>query len=67
MTKTTNYKGVSFQRDKNKWRSFFTHKGIRYDCGHYDTEMEAIRMRDKKIMALGLPHSLLQIFVPLKK
>ena len=64
MTKTTNYKGVSYSREHGKWRSFFTHQKIRFDCGYHDTEILAVKARDRKVMALGLPHKLLQIFKP---
>ena len=65
MRKTTEYKGVSWKTKNRKWQSQITVKGVRYECGHFDTELEAIRARDKKIMALGLPNSLLQIFKPM--
>ena len=54
----------TFSFVSKKWRSYFTHKGERFDCGHYDDEISAVKGRDKKIIALGLPHSLLQIFKP---
>jgi len=67
MGSTSKYKGVSWDRKTNKWESAVTVKGVKHPCGFYDTEDEAIKARDKRILALGLPVKMLQKLVPLKK
>jgi hypothetical protein len=51
------YKGVTYHKQTRKWRSNVGN----YNCGQFDTEIEAVKARDKKIMNLGLKYEL-QIF-----
>lgn len=60
------YKGVHWNRRWNKWKSTVTSKGVKYDCGMFLTQKEAVLSRDKKILGLGLDVKL-QILKPLKK
>lgn len=64
MKKTTEYKGVSWKSRDRKWQSQITVKGVRYECGRFDTEIDAIKARDRKIIALGLGNQHLQIIKP---
>ncbi len=59
------YKGVSWDKRTKKWESVLTSKGLRYPCGFYDDEIQAVKARDKRIIALGLDYSKLQILKPL--
>lgn len=54
MTKQSKYKGVNWNVQRNKWRSSVTVKGKKIECGFHDTELEAVKARDKKIIALKL-------------
>jgi hypothetical protein len=50
------YKGVTIRPfGQKKYFSMVTHKGIKYYCGTYYTEMEAVKARDLKIIRLNLP------------
>jgi hypothetical protein len=40
------YKGVSFDRAKQKWRARISHDGVTYHLGYFDTEKEAAREYD---------------------
>jgi hypothetical protein len=44
------YKGITFHKKDKKWRAEIYHKGTRYNCGSYETETEAIRARDLRIL-----------------
>ncbi|WP_295093736.1 AP2 domain-containing protein [uncultured Flavobacterium sp.] len=61
--RTSNYTGVGWNRKQQNWRSSVTANGIKYDCGYHDTEREAAKARDRKILALGLKKPL-QILKP---
>ncbi len=61
------YKGVSWDKRTKKWESALTSKGLRYPCGFYDDEIQAVKARDKRIIALGLDYSKLQILKPLQR
>lgn len=52
--RTSNYTGVGWNREQQKWRSSVSEKGVKYDCGYFETEREAAKARDRKILALGL-------------
>jgi len=55
------YKGVTFNKQKNKYISSVCENSVRYPCGEFNTEIEAVKSRDRKIMNLGLKVEL-QIF-----
>ena len=55
--KTSNYTGVSWKASHQRWCA----KVQRYECGCFQTELEAVKARDKKIIALNLKQPL-QIF-----
>lgn len=57
MTKKSNYTGVSWKASHQRWCA----KVQRYECGCFHTELEAVKARDKKIIALNLKQPL-QIF-----
>lgn len=44
-SKTSKYKGVSFQKDRNKWVSFIDIDKKRINIGRFDTEEEAYTQR----------------------
>ena len=62
--RVSNYKGVSWNRLHLKWESYVTEKRVRYDCGYYDSDREAAKGRDRKILALGL-NKPLQVLKPI--
>jgi hypothetical protein len=47
------YKGVNFNKRSELWESSFTVKGERYYCGGWDTDHQAVRARDKRILSEG--------------
>lgn len=53
-SRTSQYTGVGWNREQQKWRSSVSHSGVKYDCGYYDNERAAAKARDMKILALGL-------------
>ena len=57
MNKTSNYKGVSWKASHRRWCA----KVQNIECGCFETEIEAVKARDKKIIALNLKQPL-QIF-----
>jgi hypothetical protein len=65
MKKTTEYKGVSWKARDRKWQAQITVKGIRFECGRFDTEIDAIKARDRKIIALSLDYKYLQVIKPM--
>jgi len=67
MGSTSKYKGVSWDRKTNKWESSITCKGTKHPCGFYDSEDEAIKARDRRILSLGLPIKMLQKLKPLER
>jgi hypothetical protein len=50
MTKNTPYKGVTYKTKYRKWHA----KVGSIECGYADTDREAAKLRDKKIIALNL-------------
>lgn len=44
-TNTSGYKGVSFSKRYNKWRSYITCKGKRHDLGSFENKQDAINAR----------------------
>lgn len=61
--RVSKYIGVGWNREQQKWRSSVSEKGVKYDCGYFDSEREAAKARDRKILALGLKKPL-QILKP---
>ena len=55
---TSKYVGVSWDRVLSKWKSGFTYKGVRYECGFYTDERQAAKARDLRIISLGIPKPL---------
>ena len=43
------YKGVNYQKDKNKWRARYKDHGQRFHIGYYATELEAAIAYDKAV------------------
>lgn len=39
--KTSQYKGVSWRKESNRWKAAYRFKGKKFDLGYYDTELEA--------------------------
>lgn len=60
------YKGVSYNRITKLYYSTVMENKIKYNCGSHNTEIEAVKARDKKILEKGLKAPL-QILKPLKK
>lgn len=52
--RVSKYKGVSWNKQAQMWKSSVSHKSIKYECGYYHDDREAAKARDKKIIALGL-------------
>lgn len=64
--RASEYKGVNFRVDIQKWRASINYKGDKIEAGFSDSERGAAILRDKKIIALGLDQKLLQILKPIK-
>lgn len=62
-SRVSKYIGVGWNRELQKWRSSVSGKGVKYDCGYHESEREAAKARDRKILALGL-NKPLQILKP---
>ena len=43
------YKGVNYQKDKNRWRARYKDHGQRFHIGYYATEIEAAIAYDKAV------------------
>lgn len=67
MTKTTNYKNISWKQSDRKWYGCVTFNKIKYPCGSFEDEIEAVKAVDKKIIALGLDYRKLQIIKPVPR
>lgn len=67
ISKQTTYKGVCWKPKENRWIATITYKGKKIGCGSATTDVDAVKLRDRKIMALGLPTKLLQVFKPIEK
>ena len=51
-TKTSIYKGVSFNKTANKWTAQIRYNGQRINLGYYTDESEAGRVYDRKAKEL---------------
>jgi hypothetical protein len=58
------YKGVSWNRQKQRWISRVISKGITYDCGSHAEQVDAVKARDRCIIHNGLGVQKLQIIKP---
>jgi hypothetical protein len=67
MQKTSTYKGVHWDKSCNKFRAMLIYKGVTYNCGFANSEIEAVKLRDLLIIRRGFPQSKLQIIKPTKK
>lgn len=61
------YKGVSWDRAKQRWKSKILHNGILYPCGFHIEQIDAVKARDMCIIKHGLGLEKLQIIKPKKK
>lgn len=52
--RVSKYIGVGWNRELQKWRSSVSQSGVKYDCGYHESERDAAKSRDRKILALGL-------------
>ena len=59
------YSGVSYNRFTKQYTSTVTRNKVKYNCGSYDTEIEAAKARDRKILEKGL-NVKLQVLKPAK-
>lgn len=59
------YSGVSYNRFTRKYTSTVTRNNVKYNCGSHDTEIEAAKARDRKILEKGL-NVKLQVLKPAK-
>ena len=64
--RASEYIGVSWRSDIQKWTASVTANNIKYECGYYDNEREAAIGRDKKIIALNFKKPL-QVLKPISK
>ena len=53
-SRVSKFTGVSWHSETQKWRATVSSKGIKYECGYYDTERAAAKGRDMKIVNLNL-------------
>jgi hypothetical protein len=67
MTKTTNYKNICWRQRERKWEAGITVNKVKYKCGTYDDEIEAVKAVDLLIIKKGFDYKKLQIIFPLKK
>lgn len=59
------YVGVHFSNRLKQFYATIFHEGVIINCGHSDDPRVAAKLRDKKILFLGLSHEKLQILKPL--
>lgn len=52
--RVSKYVGVRWDRESSKWISKILHKGVTYLCGCCENDKEAAKLRDIKIISLGL-------------
>lgn len=53
-SRASEYKGVSWHTNSQKWQSSITVKGVIYNCGYFDDDRAAAKARDRKIIAFNL-------------
>ena len=59
MNKSSQYKGVLWRKDRNKWRVRITQDGIEHHVGYFKNEIEAARAYNAKALELFGEHALL--------
>lgn len=64
--KNNNYTGVRYSSRTKKFHAKVTHNNVVYNCGGFDTEVEAAKARDRKIIEKNLPAKL-QVYKKVKK
>lgn len=67
MSKTTNYKNITWRQTERKWYGCITVKGVKHNTGGWADEIEAVKSVDRRIISLGLDYRKLQILKPLKR
>lgn len=55
LAKTSKFRGVCFDKSKDRWRAALTFKGKKYSLGRHKTQKAAARAYDKKAKNLGVP------------
>ena len=61
---TSGYVGVHYSKRLKQFYSTVYHEGTVINCGHSDDPRVAAKLRDKKIILLGLPLVKLQVLKP---
>ncbi len=64
---TSKYIGVHWRGDIQQYKASLSFNGTKVDCGYSPTERGAAILRDRKILALGLDESKLQILKKINK
>lgn len=64
--KTTNYKNICWRQRERKWEASIVVNKIRYQCGSYLEEIDAVKAVDLLIIKKGFDYKKLQIIFPLK-
>lgn len=64
--KTTNYKNICWRQKERKWEASIVFNKVRYPCGSYLEEIEAVKAVDLLIIKKGLDYKKLQILKPIK-
>ncbi len=64
---SSKYVGVHWRKSEQKYKASISYQGQKIEAGYSDTERGAAILRDKKILALGLDHSKLQILKKVNK
>lgn len=60
--KHTNFKGVTYHKHSKKWIACFRYEGKYIHVGSFDSEVEAAKAYNQKIVELGLSSNKLNIF-----
>lgn len=52
-SRSSQYTGVKWNKDYQKWYSTFSEKGVSYHCGFFDDDRDAAKSRDMKIIQIN--------------
>jgi len=52
--KTSQFRGVSWCKNRRKWRSYVTHNNDKHCCGEFVTELDAAKAVNRKCLELGI-------------